>query len=1231
MVQDVPFPAADVTAGQALVDRKKIAAVLFSEGTYQVEVREGKGYWPFLQLDDGGRILDCFCTCEEAEKRSACPHLAAAYLKVFNRLSTPLHVRFRDSLWNQLCFIASQRLGYEPSILKPGEEGGYFAETVTSKLLFKIAPRSPKGRSRLETLLWKRAPETEETSLKFSNLHPDELALWRQGRPSHALLYELSFWSDLAKWWMELQEAGEEYAIAFSGEGARPLPRWIDAVGADIAFGLYLAEVNWQRIIPSLTTVQAPLRTFEWTQCNIQKMTYDRETRALHVEFAATAEEAPAVCREEGDLYAVGEWRFLPKKGFFPARADPLLTEPVIPHKKVGALFCHHLYTLKRYLVGEKIHEGGVPARYHLSFDREGALHISCYLFEPGDLQRPRSAYFGPWVYVDEKGFYLLEGQLFSEAEQKVPKDEVSDFVGKHRLWLNGIEGFQTHLSSMESHLNYHVSDAGVLHLDTRVEWMEETGEMWDFGEWLYLKGKGFYAKQARKAGALLRPGLKVESHEISHFIQAHREELEHVSRFFMPSCPLERTGVTVSLTADHRIRVVPDYTYSFPYEGAQARVFGHYVYVPGEGFSEIPPSLRVPEPYNKESVISSAKEPYFVSFELDALRPFIQSIDPKLIKPKAIALSIQEVVREAKAKTGQWVVDLSYETEVGTLDAFSVWAAVHDGQRHLFSSAGLILLKQARFNWLKALPKRRWLKGGKKVRLTTLELIRLTIMEDVREPEHRSRSRYLLEDIKNFRTEQPLILEGLLSQLRPYQETGVKWLWFLYSHGLSGLLCDEMGLGKTHQAMALLAAASHAAPGKHLVVCPTSVIYHWEALLKRFLPRLKVSVFYGHQRTLEDFEAQCDVLLTSYGTLRSEKGALAKLSFDIAIFDEVQIAKNAHSQTHKALRQIDARMRLGLTGTPIENHLLELKALFDVVLPSYLPNDAAFKEFFVHPIERGQDPEKRALLSRLIHPFVLRRKKKEVLLELPDKIEEVAYCPLSDEQKTLYQAVWQESREELIRELADDLQPAPYLHVFALLSTLKQICDHPSLYHKAPEAFRRHQSGKWDLFVELLAEARESGQKVVVFSQYLAMLDIIEAHLREQGIAYAGIRGSTRDRKEEIDRFRDDPACMVFVASLQAAGVGIDLVSASVVIHYDRWWNPAKENQATDRVHRIGQRRGVQVFKMVTKDTVEERIHALIEKKMGLLEEVMGYDDQEIIKSLDRRELLALLQAMDS
>ncbi|NGX35137.1 MAG: hypothetical protein K1060chlam1_01507, partial [Candidatus Anoxychlamydiales bacterium] len=301
----------------------------------------------------------------------------------------------------------------------------------------------------------------------------------------------------------------------------------------------------------------------------------------------------------------------------------------------------------------------------------------------------------------------------------------------------------------------------------------------------------------------------------------------------------------------------------------------------------------------------------------------------------------------------------------------------------------------------------------------------------------------------------------------------------------------------------------------------------------------------------------------------------------------------------------------------------------FDIILPTYLPNLAVFKEFFITPIEKENDIQRQELLKKLIKPFILRRRKKDVLFDLPEKIEEIAYADLSNEQKHLYNEIITESKKTIMDNLKDQAKPVSYVHIFSILSKLKQICDHPSLVLKDVDRYESHESGKFELFIELLNEAKESSQKVVVFSQYLNMIEIIKKYLKKKSIGYACITGVTKKRFNEIKKFKEDPKCLVFVASLLAAGVGIDLSAGSVVIHFDRWWNPAKENQATDRVHRIGQNRGVQVFKLVTKNTIEERIHMIIERKKHLIEQTIGVDEADQIKSLSRQDLIEVLEKL--
>jgi superfamily II DNA or RNA helicase len=471
----------------------------------------------------------------------------------------------------------------------------------------------------------------------------------------------------------------------------------------------------------------------------------------------------------------------------------------------------------------------------------------------------------------------------------------------------------------------------------------------------------------------------------------------------------------------------------------------------------------------------------------------------------------------------------------------------------------------------------------------------------------------------------------ALASKLREYQVLGTNWLRFLAENRLGGLLADDMGLGKTHQAMALMASLTEqdGIDGPFLVVAPTTVLPHWRSKLREHAPGLPAVVHHGPQRDLGQSLRQGRVILTSYGVLRNDAQELARVPFALVVLDEIQHLKNRDTVSWRSAAGLRGEVTIGLTGTPIENSLSELKALFDVVLPGYLGSDARFEERYGSG-ETPEEPAARARLAelrRVISPFILRRTKAAVLDELPEKIEDLRLCSLSEDQIGLYREAIEARGAELVGQLREGSGPVPYIHIFALLNLLKQICDHPALALDDLERAGDYSSGKWDLFRELLDESLDSGQKVVVFSQYLGMIGLIERHLRELGAPHVTLTGSSRDRGELVDRFNRDPDCRVFVGSLKAGGQGIDLVGGSVVIHYDRWWNAAREDQATDRVHRMGQRRAVQVFKLVTEGTLEEKIHAIIERKRRLAESIVQEDDPSLAKLFTREELVELLR----
>ena len=462
---------------------------------------------------------------------------------------------------------------------------------------------------------------------------------------------------------------------------------------------------------------------------------------------------------------------------------------------------------------------------------------------------------------------------------------------------------------------------------------------------------------------------------------------------------------------------------------------------------------------------------------------------------------------------------------------------------------------------------------------------------------------------------------------LREYQADGYGWMWWLHKNGLSGLLADEMGLGKTHQAMALLVAVKALKKDpKFLVICPTTVLDHWLDKIVDFAPNLKPIKYHGIKRQglLRGLGPSFHTVLSSYGIVMRDVAQLSNVDWDVVILDEAHFVKNNDTATYRAVCNLKSKSRFCLSGTPMENHLGELKAVFDFLIPGYLGSDEYFKRNWLKTADAPGTSPADGELQKLIHPFKMRRTKELVLKDLPAKVEDLRHCTLSDEQASMYKQTLDMKVRPLLEVVKDESKAVPFLHVFAVLTLLKQICDHPALL-KGKDTWRECQSGKFDLFKELILEALESGHKVVVYSQYLDMLAIISEYLKDEKIDHEVLTGSTTNRGRVIERFQKDPNCRVFCASLLAGGIGIDLTSANVVIHYDRWWNASKENQATDRVHRIGQNRNVQVLKLVTRDTLEERIDQLIKSKQALFEKFMD-KDEEMFKSLSRDEIIDLL-----
>ncbi len=570
-------------------------------------------------------------------------------------------------------------------------------------------------------------------------------------------------------------------------------------------------------------------------------------------------------------------------------------------------------------------------------------------------------------------------------------------------------------------------------------------------------------------------------------------------------------------------------------------------------------------------------------------------------------------------------------------VDLADLLRAKRSGQPYFQTDSGWIDLNAPALRGLGRLLQRKELlrtlqqPGGQPVRLSPAELLRLRASSakpmHVEGPSDRSA---FLQRFLDLQPAEPLVLpDGLKSELRPYQKLGLEWLKFLFENGLAGLLCDDMGLGKTHQAMALMVLVREQFGVKEpmLVISPRTVISHWRNKLREHAPDLRAVQYHGPQRNLERALGEGDTLLTSYGVLRNDTKRFQEMQWGLVIFDEVQQIKNRNTQGYQAAAALKARMKLGLTGTPIENALSELKSLFDLILPGYLGSEEDFRDRYGSNLEADAESWHFSGLRRLTAPFVLRRVKTAVLDELPEKIEDVRTCALSPEQNDLYRQAIATRGTALMKKLKTEGEPLPYIHIFALLNMLKQICDHPALALGALDRWEVHDSGKWDLYQELLEESLDSGQKVVVFTQYLGMIKIMEEHLQRVGVPSVTLTGASRNRGDLVDRFNNDEDCRVFLGSLKAGGTGIDLIGGSVVIHYDRWWNAAREDQATDRLYRIGQKRAVQVFKLVTEDTLEERIAAIIDNKRRLMSSIVQEDDPKLNKIFSREELIELLK----
>lgn len=485
-----------------------------------------------------------------------------------------------------------------------------------------------------------------------------------------------------------------------------------------------------------------------------------------------------------------------------------------------------------------------------------------------------------------------------------------------------------------------------------------------------------------------------------------------------------------------------------------------------------------------------------------------------------------------------------------------------------------------------------------------------------------------LTEKILNPAQTEYKLPEGILANLRPYQMTGYKWLRTLADNELGGILADDMGLGKTLQSIVYIASSANEKERVHnLIVCPTSLIFNWQDEIENFAPHMKALVITGTPAERTDAIAKYkdyDILITSYPLIRRDVALYEKIDFNTVFIDEAQFIKNDSSLNAKSVKRLRAKHRYALTGTPIENSLSELWSIFDFIMPDYLSSHSRFVEQYEKPILK-EDAAALQDLHQHIEPFILRRMKKDVLTELPDKYETKMLTEMSEGQKMVYLSYLENIRSEIHSEIEENGVEKSRMKILAALTRLRQICCHPSTFLENYQG----GSGKLELLMEVIPEAIANDHRILVFSQFTSMLRLIENELKDLDIPYFYLEGSTptEDRNDYVKRFNSGEG-KVFLISLKAGGTGLNLTGADTVIHYDPWWNPAVEDQATDRAYRIGQQNKVHVMKLITKGTIEEKIFKLQRKKKELSESIIS-SKEVFINTLSREELEELFAPM--
>lgn len=644
-------------------------------------------------------------------------------------------------------------------------------------------------------------------------------------------------------------------------------------------------------------------------------------------------------------------------------------------------------------------------------------------------------------------------------------------------------------------------------------------------------------------------------------------------------------------------------------------RLLNSYASSGGRGKKKMDESLVVQQ--ENLFILKRAVAETFIYQELPKLLERYQLFGAE--KLKSYKLNVKPPRLELNISSGIDFLEGDATLDFGT-DKISLFEAIQQFQKNRYiqlSDGSHAILNQNYLTKLQRIFKKK--KDGKiEISFFDLPLVQDLIDEKITEGVY-SKSRTIFEGFNNLSNQKPKIPK-LNAQLRDYQKAGFQWLEYLSENKLGGCLADDMGLGKTIQTIALLSKFYPKEKTPTLIVMPKSLLSNWGRELAKFSPSLKYYTYYQNTRDIEEAMSH-HIILTTYAMVRNDVQKFKDNKFFYIVLDESQNIKNLNSQTNKAITILKSHHKLALSGTPLENNLSELYALFRFLNPAMFGGEDSFNNNYLLPIQKYADLDATNDLRRKIYPFILRRLKKDVLKELPDKIEQVMYIEMSDEQRKLYEQRRQFYKAAIEEQVATKGIENAQFFIFQALSELRQIASIPE-----SKSDNLVASPKVELLVEQLSDVIANGHKALVFVNFLTALDLIGEELDKQGIDFVSMSGSTRDRQSLVDRFQNDPHCKVFLMTLKTGGTGLNLTAADTVFIFDPWWNKAAESQAIDRAHRIGQTRKVLSYKLITQDTIEEKILLLQEKKSELFNNIISADASSL-KSLSAEDINFILK----